>query len=360
MTGGIHPESKMLDDMKFHNYKMKFHNYKGIEASVAERWKEHADCDDLAAETQAVAALLGYETEVATKTGRVEDTSSLQPPFSDSEDPLVPIQARGSLPPFFCVHAVGGNVFSYVGLSRHLGPTQPFYALQARGLMGTQEPHTRIEAMAADYIQAIRTVQESGPYFLGGWSLGGLVAFEMASRLQRQGQQVAVVVLFDTISPYISRFIREDEQERLVANFAFNLRLPPAELAKLSEQLLNFDEETQLKHVFELAQRTGILPKGFDLIQLSHLFKVYRSNNEAAMAYQPRACSAPLVLFRAAETLDGELTDPSYGWRPLTESSLVIEVVTGDHFTMLEEPHVSLLAQKLRARLARANQMLVS
>jgi thioesterase domain-containing protein len=90
------------------------------------------------------------------------------------------------------------------------------------------------------------------------------------------------------------------------------------------------------------------------LAQLHQLFKVYRSNNEAALAYRPRACSAPLVLFCAEETMDDELMDTTYGWSHLAEGSLEIEVVRGNHFTMLDEPHVSLLAQKLRVHIARA------
>lgn len=267
---------------------------------------------------------------------------------------LVPIQPQGTLAPFFCVHAVGGNVFSYIGLARRLGLAQPFYALQARGLMGEQEPHTRIEEMAADYIHSIRAVRENGPYLLGGWSMGGLVAFEMACQLQRQGQQVALVALFDSITPFDPRFRQENEEAMQVANFAFHLGLPPAELANVSEQLLNLDEESQLKHLFKLAETAGIFPRGFNLTQLYHLFKVYRSNNEAALAYQPRPCSAPLVLFRAAETTDVELTDATYGWSHLANGSLEIEVVSGNHFTMFDEPHVSLLAQKLRVHLAQA------
>jgi thioesterase domain-containing protein len=161
--------------------------------------------------------------------------------------------------------------------------------------------------------------------------------------------------LFDSITPYTARFGQENEEEMQVAHFAFHLGLTPAEMANVSEELLSFSEEIQLKHLFELAQSKGIFPKGFNLAQLHHLFKVYRSNNEAALAYRPRACSAPLALFRAAETMDEELTDTTYGWSQLAEGSLEIEVVTGNHFTMLEEPHVSLLAQKLRVRLAQAS-----
>jgi thioesterase domain-containing protein len=353
MTDGIHAESRMLGDVKFHSFN-------GIEAGVGERWKEHAGRYDLAEETQAVAALLGYESVVSRNPEQPSVSepalrSSFALPFSDSEQPLVSIQPLGSLPPFFCAHAVGGSVFGYVALARRLGPTQPFYALQARGLMGTQEPHTRIEEMAADYIHAIRAKHESGPYVLGGWSMGGLVAFEMACQLQRQGQQVALVALFDSISPYTPGFRRENEPAMRVANFAFHLGLSETELENVSEQLLSFDEETQLKHLFNLAKKNGILPNDFNLTQLHHLFKVYRSNNEAALAYRPRACSAPLALFRAAEMMDEELTDTTYGWSGLAEGSLEIEVVTGNHFTMLEEPHVSLLAEMLRVHLARAN-----
>jgi amino acid adenylation domain-containing protein len=344
MTDGIHAESRMLGDVKFHSYQ-------GIEASVGEKWKEDVDRYDLAAETQTVAALLAYERPVSEPAPR----SAFRVAFSDSEHPLVSIQPLGSRPPFFCAHAVGGSVFSYVTLARRLGRTQPFYALQARGLMGSQEPHTRIEEMAADYIRAIREVQESGPYLLGGWSMGGLVAFEMACQLQRQGQQVALIALFDSITPYTARFRQENEEAMQVAHFAFHLGLTPAEMANVSEELLSFSEEIQLEHLFKLAQSKGIFPKGFNLTQLHHLFKVYRSNNEAALAYRPRACSAPLALFRAAETMDEELTDTTYGWSQLAEGSLEIEVVTGNHFTMLEEPHVSLLAQKLRVRLEQAN-----
>jgi amino acid adenylation domain-containing protein len=363
MADGIHPESRMLGDVKFHSYT-------GIEASVGERWREHVGADSLALETWAVAELLGYDMREERRTGRVEVSptpglaqqsepappSFLNPTLSHSERPLIALQAQGSLRPFFCVHAVGGTVFSYVGLARRLGRQQPFYALQARGLMDAQEPRTRVEDMAADYIHAIRAAQERGPYVLGGWSMGGLIAFEMACQLQRQGQQVALVALFDSMSPSAARSIREDAQALLVANFAFQLGLPTEELANVSEQFLSFDEEAQLQYLFEEAKRRGILSTEFDSTQFQHLFKVYRSNNEAARAYRPGTCSAPLVLFRAAEKVDGEPTDATLGWSLLAEGSLEVEEVTGNHFTMLDEPHVSLLAERLRVHLARANR----
>src|SRR5262249_30894375 len=120
---------------------------------------------------------------------------------------LVAIQPHGSRPPFFFIHAVSGNVLHYRFLSHYLGQDQPFYGLQAQGLDGTQAPQTRIEDMAALYIKEIRTLQPEGPYFLGGGSSGGVIAFEMAQQLHAQGQQVALLVLFDTYFPGDLRYL---------------------------------------------------------------------------------------------------------------------------------------------------------
>jgi pimeloyl-ACP methyl ester carboxylesterase len=120
---------------------------------------------------------------------------------SRSWSPLVAIQPKGSNPPFFCVHPIFGVVFPYYELAYHLGKNQPFYGLQPRGIDGEQPPITRIEDMAAYYIEALRVVQPKGPYFLGGWSFGGLVAFEMAQQLQKSGHEVGLVAMLDTLAP---------------------------------------------------------------------------------------------------------------------------------------------------------------
>jgi phthiocerol/phenolphthiocerol synthesis type-I polyketide synthase E len=113
--------------------------------------------------------------------------------------PLVPIQPAGSRPPFFCIHGPGGNVLIYRDLSRQLGGEQPFYGLQSQGIDGQQPLLTRIEEMAALYVEEIQQVQPRGPYFLGGYSVGGIVAFEVAQQLIAKGEQVAMLALLDTI-----------------------------------------------------------------------------------------------------------------------------------------------------------------
>src|SRR4030095_6864448 len=115
--------------------------------------------------------------------------------WSSPESSLVPIQPNGSKPPLFCIHAGGGHVLFYRDLARRLGSDQPFYGIQARRLRGRQVAHSSVEEMAAHYIEEMRTVQPNGPYYLGGSSFGGLVAFEMARQLDAQGAEVALVAL---------------------------------------------------------------------------------------------------------------------------------------------------------------------
>ncbi|MBZ0301954.1 MAG: polyketide synthase dehydratase domain-containing protein, partial [Anaerolineae bacterium] len=120
---------------------------------------------------------------------------------------LVEIQAGNpDRPRFFCMHDLNGHVLYYRDLARHLGQDQPFYALQAYGLDGSAVPDASVEAMAERYIREIRALQPRGPYYLGGSSLGGLIAFELAQRLRAQGEDVALLALFDSWSPeYLNR-----------------------------------------------------------------------------------------------------------------------------------------------------------
>ncbi|MCI0574921.1 MAG: thioesterase domain-containing protein, partial [Chloroflexi bacterium] len=116
---------------------------------------------------------------------------------------LVPLQVGNEKKrPLFFVHPGGGNVFSYSDLVRYLGPEWSFYGFQARGIADPKEaPHTRVETMAGYYLKLLRQVQPEGPYFLGGWSVGGVVAFEMAWQLQKQGHEVGLLALVDSPVP---------------------------------------------------------------------------------------------------------------------------------------------------------------
>ena len=155
---------------------------------------------------QALAAFLRQEIEP-------QDTS-----------PLIAIQPHGRKPPFFCVHPAGGGIICYSALSRHLGVEQPFYGIQTPGLDGVaQPPLTQIESMAARYIEELRGVQSEGPYMLGGWSLGGVIAFEMAQQLRGQGFEVSLLALFDSYVPATPGPPTEIDDDALLVQFTSDI-----------------------------------------------------------------------------------------------------------------------------------------
>jgi len=258
---------------------------------------------------------------------------------------LVPIQASGDKPPFFAVHGGYGGVVMYYNLVRHLTSKQPVYGLQPQGLDEKQAPHSRVEDMASDYIREIRTVQPKGPYFLGGFSLGGKVAFEMAQQLHLSGQQVAMLALFDTQGPEWLKPL--SVRERLSRHLANLLRLGPKEkLAYVQKKLLRrFNSD-------------NILP----LTQIQSKSLLQEAHEQADKDYIPQVYSGQAILFRASEQpvewleewLQWWGIDPKLGWGSLVTGGLEIYEVPGHHMNMFKEPYIRVIAEKLQTCLDQA------
>ncbi|MBJ7297986.1 MAG: non-ribosomal peptide synthetase, partial [Dolichospermum sp.] len=257
---------------------------------------------------------------------------------------LVPIKSNGNQPPLFCIHPRGGNVLCYQHLAYYLNSEQPFYGLQSVGLNPQNEPHTSIEQMATYYIQELQTIQPHGPYFLSGWSLGGLVAFEMAQQLSRQGEQIALLALLD--SYYFSMTAQAQEPEDDLARL---VELLKEDSDLYLEQMREFSYEEQLIYVIEQAKQKNLLPDDFDLAEAHSFLKVGKLNGQAANNYQPQYYPGSIVLFQASET------DASFKstWNELVEH-IETYVVPGNHENMVEPPHVQTLAQKLQKSLEQA------
>ena len=133
---------------------------------------------------------------------------------------LVPIQPRGSSPPLYCVAGLGGNPMNLLHVAAALGNDQPFFGLQLRGVDGELPPHETVGAMAEEFLRDIRAHQPHGPYYLAGYSFGGLAALELAELLRRAGETVGLVVLLDTMNPRLPDWTF---RERVHAHFE-NLR----------------------------------------------------------------------------------------------------------------------------------------
>ncbi|HET6975221.1 MAG TPA: amino acid adenylation domain-containing protein [Pyrinomonadaceae bacterium] len=261
-----------------------------------------------------------------------------------SPSPLVAIQPQGTLTPCFFVHPAGGSVLPYIALSRALGRERPFYALE--GTLGERQ----IELMAARYLDAVRAVRPDGPYLLGGWSTGGVVAFEMARQLEASGAQVA---LLDSVAPGAGTVV---DGAALITSFFLNLGVPVDLLEPPSAQILQAGREEQLDWVLDQAQAAQLLPPDMSPLHLRHLFDLYQSDINAVENYRPAASPVSLLLLRAADEGDGGVENPEIGWSRLSTKKLEVHNVPGDHLTMMRPPHVSTLAEILRKHFAQADE----
>ena len=266
---------------------------------------------------------------------------------------LVRLQASGSKTPFFCVHPVGGGVLSYLELSRGLGADRPFYGLQAQGFDDGQPPLDDIEAMAARYIGEIRAVQPEGPYLLGGWSMGGVIAFEMTRQLHGQGQSVALLALLDSRIPTPEEKSAPSERAEMIADFAQDLGVPFERLGISRAEFAGLDSDEQLTFVLERAKEARLVPAYVDLALAEGLFKVYEADVRALYGYEARAQECRVQLFMAGERAGGQDEDAAFGWGDLATQGVEVHRVGGDHYTMMRGPHVGTLAEELRAYLER-------
>jgi amino acid adenylation domain-containing protein len=263
---------------------------------------------------------------------------------------LVEIQSRGTRRPLFCIHPASGNVLCYLDLARHLDAERPFYAFQSRGLDESQAPIADIATMATQYIEELREVQPEGPYLLGGYSMGGVVAFEMAQQLRARGKRVKLLALLDASAPDRNKKIEPEDKAKLMISFARELGLSREGLALSSDYLLKLDADERLRHVLAAAAEQGLMPPDIDQQQIRRLWQVFYANARARRNYVPEAYRGRLTLFNAQGS---RARDASNGWHGLATEGIDIQELPGDHFSIVREPHVGLLGKLLNACLAK-------
>ena len=257
-------------------------------------------------------------------------------------------------PPLYVVHPVGGQIFHYGAWAAHLGRIQPFYAFVARGLDGKASPRHSIEEMAEAYLAGLLEQQPEGPYHLGGWSLGGVIAFEMAHKLSALGHRVERLALIDSRSVYEAGG-SDGEIEKMRA-FAWDLGLRSKDFA--SEESLGEDPAIWLERVRELAQERGLLPVDLEPERLRIFYRVFKAHLSAAEDYRPEPYGGSVALFRAEHGRVVESEPEDLGWRALVSGSLEIESIPGDHHSILREPQVETLGTKLLHYLMSMEQVL--
>ncbi|AOX02683.1 non-ribosomal peptide synthetase [Moorena producens PAL-8-15-08-1] len=283
------------------------------------------------------------------KSPTIEQLASLLGSSVNTQNPiLVGIKTSGNQPPLFCIHPVGGNVLCYAELARHLAQDYPVYGLQSLGLDGQQQPLTSVEEMASDYIEAIQQIQPQGPYHLIGWSMGGVIAYEMAQQLQAKNTPVALLTLIDSYAPTLIRKPSEIDQAMIVNQLAQDLGgLYGQELDISHETLRQIEPDEQVLHLFEQGKQQGILPSDLEIEQMRSLWKVLKANITANYHYKPKAYPGSLLLINASQTSPAVIEDPTHGWGSLVNGDIQTHTITGDHYTIMKAPQVDGITAEL-------------
>jgi len=294
----------------------------------------------------------------------------IQKELSDSfPSCLVAIQPNGSNLPFFCVPGAGGRPFYFYHLGRCLGDDQPLYSFE-NNLYQELGAITHIEDMASIYIEAMQAVQPQGPYFLGGHSYGGNVAFEMAQQLHKQGQEVALLAIVDSSAPtykdkqMLIDYINWDHARWLVeVSKGIEVYLEKnVDISYDTLQSLTVDE--QLKYVLHYFKMANMLPPNAEITQLTNIVQAYKNSCLCLVDYVPKQpYPGKLTILRANEDLpedpNGYLNaevsqDLSLGWSEFSSEPVDIHFVLGNHITIMVEPHVQVLAEQLKACIQQA------
>ncbi|MDJ0838869.1 MAG: amino acid adenylation domain-containing protein [Acidobacteriota bacterium] len=258
---------------------------------------------------------------------------------------VVAINPLGSRRPFFCLHPGGGTVLCYQDLSHLLGPDQPFYGVQSRVLLG-KEPLKDLKEMVAEYVEGIKQVQPEGPYRVGGWSLGGLLAFETARQLVAGGDEVDLLVIVDTYPlALVGSGPIEDTAIMLMGLLAELSATFGADLGITYEILKDLETEDQIGYVLNRAKEAGVLPPEIGASQLDKLWQVFWANHHANHGYTPEEYPGKCVLITAREKTVGKDLDLVETWGSRCKGGIEVHPSAGHHSNMVNKPHVEELAK---------------
>ena len=282
--------------------------------------------------------------------------------WSPAGSSLVQIKAEGSRPPIFWLHTLGGGggggLFTYQQLANLLGPDQPSF-----GFVAPTEPHSDIETMAAHYIKEMRGIQPEGPYALGGYCFGGIIAYEMARQLAESGQQLALVALIESMPPHMDK--RSRLSPAVLGHLCKTLPSWIAHFAKDPQEIWNRirAKTNQLANRFKLGGKTTAgnpdVTRSLDeVIDTSNYPREFRRYAEihwgALLKYFPKPFSGKVTLFRTRQPR--LLTpDPEVSWRLLARGGVDVRILPGKHETILHPPHVRNLASELNACLCESH-----
>jgi amino acid adenylation domain-containing protein len=256
---------------------------------------------------------------------------------------LVPIKTAGTKPPLFLIHAIWGNILFYRELVSYLPPDQPVYGLEAKGLDGKAAPITSVPEIAAYYIEAMRTVQPHGPYFIGGHSFGAIVAFEIAQQLHNQGEKIGTLAILDMDAPAVPESNSSASNSKL-SNLQHFLNLGIADQFNYVLPRLQWHLTVGKVSIFYKLYLRYITRSLASL----RVLNVAEANKQAQKSYIPSSVyPGTVTLFRTFDDQSEDFEqDKEWGWNQLAHK-VEIHEVPGTHNTVMQAPNVKVMSEKL-------------
>jgi thioesterase domain-containing protein len=266
---------------------------------------------------------------------------------ANTSSSIVPMQPRGSAAPLFIIHGAGGNIIRFYQLATLVGTDHPIYGIQAQSLLSGQRGLLRLEDQAAYYLEEIRKVQPTGPYFFLGYSFGGTTAFEIAHQLHAQGERVEMLGMLDSRQrDYMALMQKKDSVrtrfDRRIARFLGNFM--PLSFNQKANYLREKFFTRSLRRFYMVASALNLRSVPSFLKSTEEISWV------AAINYKPRPWPGPVTLFRASAQPDPRLPW-DLGWTQLAEGGVEVYELPGDHDLVFREENIRVLAEQLRARL---------
>jgi len=281
------------------------------------------------------------------------------PTVCSSHSSLVPAQPSGTKPPLFCVHGHTGEIFYCRNLSLSLGADQPIFGLRSQGL-GGEAPFLTVEEMATHYLREIRTVQREGPYFLVGYCFGGMIAYEMGRLLKAQGEEVALLVMFNTPAPGSLKWwpLRPDYLVTRITRELRNLRTLKTreKLVFLPSKAIGLAQLAFGSFKAALWRALAKSPIGAER-EAQGLLSIADINLLAAKAYDPGAYPGRIIFFLTKDDATSlNATDPARGWMALAEDGIEVYVFDAGTPSLRQAPNIE-LAEKLKSCLTQAQTL---
>ncbi|MEU8181975.1 amino acid adenylation domain-containing protein [Micromonospora sp. NPDC049047] len=257
---------------------------------------------------------------------------------------LVPIRQGGARTPLFLIHPVGGDVLCYADLARLLPDDQPLFGLQVPDV---PSPLSSVPALAAHYADVVRQAVPEGPVHIGGWSMGGVLALEVAALLREAGRTVGLVAVIDLIEPPgpAAETVAEADLyawlARDLAGLAGTDWTPDADL---------FETADPLGTLLTAGRAAGVLEDDVDRDALGQIADRFRRNSRALIEHSPRPYDGPVLFLRAA---GGATVETAGRWLDLCSPGSTLTDLPGDHYSVMQTPHLEVLATHLCPALTR-------